>query len=359
MAFTDIPPYLWLPPAKSIGDPNGSYTPRSYNTANAEHRMFVEVPKAGNISKVLFLVGTMTVTGDVEVRLEGWDGLGDSDGTLINVNAKGAQNILDTDDNETFVVALDAAIPVTRGQQIAVVIKNDGSTPVSGQIQTLNTDNWSAQFPYQTEKSNTQRREAPVVGFEYDDGTYEKVLGAFPVSSIGNVGYASDDATADERALRFKYPIGIRVAGFWGAFRSNTATTTYDLVLYDPVDAVLKTVTPDPDMAENEFSDGIKKYMFTSQVELLADTVYRLSLKPTSVAANRVQLHEWNLNTAAVMGGLDCGKEFHLSTRKDAGAWSDDGAIRPFLGLIVDGLESPGGQGLSLAGLGSTRGGFQ
>jgi hypothetical protein len=66
--------------------------------------------------------------------------------------------------------------------------------------------------------------------------------------------------------------------------------------------------------------------------------VYRLALKPTS--ATSIKLPTLVLPSSTYQQCLPGGSDFVSSTRTDAGAWSDDAASRPLMGLILDGVET-------------------
>lgn len=181
----------------------------------------------------------------------------------------------------------------------------------------------------------------PLLALKYADGTYaEFPLNVSPVSSAGFLGTPfNSGSTPDERALRFQVPVSMRVRGCWLWVDIDAAA---DVILYDNADNVLTSISLDPDQRGGT-SANLVYVTFPAQVTLSASTVYRLALLPTTVT--NVNLFAGDVNTAALMAAVAGGEELYLSTRTDAGAWTDTDTTRPLMGLILDGIDDGGGGG--------------
>lgn len=353
MALVDIPGGLWIPRFRHKNTPP-ALTSNQISLDGHQIEMIIQIPKTGNISKVEFRVATTTTGGDIEIRLEGVDLTdGKADGTLINVNAKGALTLIGADDDKWFAVVLDAAIAVTQGDYVAVVILNT-ATPAVVNIDEQADAAWDQDAPYTVDRFGSKDDSAPIVGLEYDDGSYPQILGCVPFKYTDEVWDSAD--TPDERALRFKVPFAARMGAFGATVAWQSPTlSVIDFVLYDPSDTVLFTLTPDREVNLSEGARQPRFFRLPTAIQIDADTFYRLAVKPTTNEASwRIQ----SVRAAASMDLIDGGQDFHLSTREDAGSWTDDLTQRPMLYIMFDQFDaapSMGGNPLSLTG-GSTGG---
>jgi hypothetical protein len=189
-------------------------------------------------------------------------------------------------------------------------------------------------YPYGDSQASgtwTKQDNLPIVAIKYADGSYVEVAGIWPATGDPTVAYNSG-STPDERALRFKLPAAMRVAGAW--FMCD-CDGDLEVVLYDNAGTAQRTIAIDKDIRQ-ETTPGYRYVLFSSSIELAANTVYRLAIKPTS--ATSITLTEVTFNSNAIMAACPGGIEMYLSTRTDGGAWTDDTARRPFIGLIIDGV---------------------
>lgn len=357
MALVTLPGNLWLPRPRIRVD-SQSFINFAFSGVGNRQRWIIEAPKTGNVSKVLFRTGSQTITGDGEIRLEGVNtSTGDADGTLINASAKAAVNILSSDDNKIFVVALDAAIAVLRGDSIAVVFKNDATTPMTGEFTGWADSSYEANFPYQIDQGDSKFDRGLILAFEYDDGSYEPMGNTYPVQALSAAPFAADD-TPDERALRFKLPVRVRTIGFWGEFGYQSSGVG-EVVLYDDADVELDSVALDRDIRVAAGGTGAEFHFWPNdQHTLEANKVHRLSWRAVSTGANKILVQQLEFDKNATLDAMDGGKEFYLSTRTDLGSFTDDTAKRPFMGLVLDQIDAAGSGG-AVGLLGGTTGGRQ
>lgn len=177
----------------------------------------------------------------------------------------------------------------------------------------------------------------PLMALKYDDGTYgEFDFQCWPILTV-NTGNYGTGSTPDEKALRFQVPVSMRCIGAWalGDFDAD-----FDFVLYDSGSSVLTSISCDPEhrIATNA---GINLVYFPSSITLSAATTYRLCVKPTT--ASTITIQEYTLPGAAYQACIPGGVEWYLSTRTDAGSWTDSTDHRPMIGLIFDGVDAAGG----------------
>jgi hypothetical protein len=180
----------------------------------------------------------------------------------------------------------------------------------------------------------------PIFALKYDDGTYAKIPGlVLPIVSITNQAF-NNTSTPDERGLRFQVEFDCKISGFWMQISANQPA---DAVLYDNASSVLATVVIDPEVRQGVSAITKSWFYFSSAISLTANTTYRLVLKPTTV--NSVTLQQFNATSNAILEATDGGIEWYLTSRTDAGAWTDTTTSQPFIGIILSELDVSSGGG--------------
>lgn len=179
---------------------------------------------------------------------------------------------------------------------------------------------------------------------KYDDGSYADI-GSWsgPYVTVADTSFASD-TTPDERGIRFTAPVGMRATGAW--IRTDPLGD-FQVKLYNTSNTELATSpTYDKDTFTNSGSGGINiRVYFTSTVELQANMEYRLTLLPTTTTA--LTLAQTTLPSAAHNAAFPAGSStsFILTTRTNGGTFSDTDTTRPFMGLLIDGIDASAGSG--------------
>lgn len=295
----------------------------------------LQAPKTGTISKVGFRTGTVTTGDTVDVRLESVDlATGNPSGTLLGTNSNGSQVIANADDNTWFLTSLTQGVVVTKGDFIAVVIVNGGGGG-NLRIAHLGLVMWGGNFSYITDFVGgawAKDDESPLCALEYSDGSYAHSPGVYPVSDIDVMVSFDNTSDPDHRGLKFKLPFPFRITGIWvvGDFDGPV-----DVKLYDSDGTtVLETMSLDPDV--RAATGGMTYFvLFSGTQSLLKNTFYRVVLEPTSAVS--VELDEFDVDTVAIMDALEGGQDFHYTEKKDAG-WTDTTTKRPFMGILIDGV---------------------
>lgn len=307
---------------------------RLLDAADERHASIVQAPKTGNIRKVIFRTGTVTTGATVDVRIETVDTVtGFPSGTLWATNTNVSHTIQDTDDNTCLTTAaLTADAAVVIGDIFSGVIDNPDVSPgnfaigVSGNELGRGGVIGTAHY---TGGAWTREHEAPIVAFEYDDGSYEWIPGAWPFCTIDNVNYNVNSSPSDELSLTFTlpFPQTVRGVGFYGEFDGQA-----DIILYDGVNN--PSVTVYPSMRQGS-SEQVYRLLFDEEVALAKDTVYRVGIKPTTTT--NISLPTYSVPSQAMRGAMDGGTSFYLSTRADDGTWTDDTLSRPMVQLLFSG----------------------
>lgn len=337
MAMTDYPTHCFPGIIIRTGNRTLALQAVTLDAAGEKATCVFQVPKTGNISHVHFKCGTVTSSGDADVRLETVDATtGQPSGTLVGTNTNATQTI--SSSNTWFRVALTASASVTVDTLIALVISNS-----TGNYQVSLTDAVACvnNFPYSNNFVGGAWATQPytmVMLVEYDDTTYPLLPGILPIKTITNVNL-STGSTPDEAGLKFTAPVSLRAKGVWAYFDCDN---TCEIHLYDSGGSSIASVVGgiDPQVRTGN-SAGSHFYYFGASVTLTAGATYRVVFKPTS--GSNITIPVFDIDNAAYMSAFPGGTDMVYTSRTDAGAWSETTTRRPNIGLLVDGIESGGG----------------
>lgn len=313
----------------------------------------VQAPKTGSIRKVGIKIGGVTTATDTDVRIETVDAAtGNPSGTLwaANTNVTLASASIT---GLAFVTtgAFTADASVTKGDWLAVVIAPTGTPNYNIRVVSNGVGEDAMSItPYVKHKTagtwaSVATQLVPTCTLEYSDGTYAPMENVIPYSANTSTAFNSG-STPDERALRWSLPFVHRVSGCWAELSIGG---NFDIVFYDS-DGTTALTTLSVDGDYDPGLTGVAFYTFASSIECKSNTAYRLSLKPTS--ASNITAYQNGMSTNAQLGQFGGGTEFYLSTRTDAGAWTDTNTAKPYMGLIIDGI---GANALPLIGKGLIR----
>lgn len=300
-----------------------------------------QAPKTGDINSVGFLTSTVTTGCDVDVRIETVSLTnGDPTGTLADTDSNATQTIQDSDDDTWFTVTLTDVAAVTKGDIIAAVIVNPGSSFCDADIKTQFLDPGQARFPYGEvfTSSWTKNSNTGIFFIGYSGGA-APIHSLFPMStnpSTESITFNSGDVF-DEVALRFKTPFPCTVSGAWIALEADN---NFDLVLYEGTTAKL-TISVDKDLRVNT-NGGLYLLEFPSTFTTTANTEYFLSAKP---GAGDIVVYMYNVNSTTEMASVKGGVEFQKATRVDGGSWSVQTTQRPFYGIFCSQFDDATGGG--------------
>jgi hypothetical protein len=326
---------LFPEPPDSYFTVGPSFSSILLNTSSDRAGSVFRIPKAGNVRKIGFATRTVTTGATVDVRLETVDlATGTPSGTLWGTNTNGSQVINSSDDNVWLTTTLTADAAVSMGDLIALSINNAGS----GNWNLAASADWAdARGVYNLRFTSSawtkQASQAPILALEYDDGSYFPIEGVFPYVALTHTSFGST-SSPDERGLRFKFPFPVRVRGCWAYIDPDN---DFRIKLYDTDgSSTLINILIDKD-ALGSNAEAFFAFTFTSIVELQRDNYYRLSVVPES--ATTMELGGVTVNSLALMDALKSGPNFHLTTRTDAGSWSETTTQRPYMGVILDAFD--------------------
>lgn len=311
------------------------------------------IPKTGNIKKILFATRTATTTStNMVVRVETLDETVQPaipSTTLYHADAATTVTVSSTDDNVAKLATFATAFPATKGDKVAIIIRQPAAS--AGDLQLARFDEDISNFPYLLQNiavsptvTWTLLASAPMIGIEYDDGSYEHIPGCWPIYALTNTAF-NNTSTPDEIGNRFRVPFPCRVTGAWAYM---DADGDFSVNLYDS-DGVTKIAggayAVDKD-TRGPVSAGYHYFTFSSTATLVKDTYYRLVIEPTS--ATSVTIYDFTVDSAAAMDAFDGGQSIHMTSAKNPAAegdWTNTTTRRVWMGVSIDGFDDGAGGG--------------
>lgn len=316
--------------------------------AASEKAAFVfQVPETAAYDRVWFYSGDVITGGTVDVRLETVDASGVPSGTLVGTNTNASVTLATpTDDFVGKEVTLTAAASLTRGQWVALVIANPAvSNPNTSVIRMNGVESiLSTGTPYTAlyTGSWSKSQASPIMGLRADTGTWVRIRGAMAILTRSQVSYQTA-SSPDEYGNKIVIPFGCKVSGVWLNGINANFNGDFDVKLYDSTNTVLAAISLDKDYSTEAF----RFYAFDDDPPTLtAGATYRITLLPTT--GSTVSLEYYNCATG-LGGTMPGGGAVCLTTRTDAGSWTDTAASIAGMGLIISHLDDAAGGGGSSA----------
>jgi hypothetical protein len=245
--------------------------------------------------------------------------------------------------------ALSADRSVSFGDPLCVVLEFDGGGRLgsdSVQLQQLiDAQSLGPQFGPASKISGVWGGSSAFnnIILEFADGIFGTLEPSFPFSAIGNgsIAFKQDTAGADEYALEWSVPFNCKVDGFWCNVGPTANTSDFSVVLYNGTTAMTGgTVAIDANTVEAVNVSGFWNFPFTQEIELLANTVYRLAFKPTQTT-NTIFLSYTDVADANHFQAMDGGPAMRLTSRLDLGSWAAATTTRrPLAGLRISSLDA-------------------
>lgn len=335
--------YMFVPHIPS--DDQATFLSFKTDAASEKFAFIFVVPLTGSLATVHFRTGTVTTGGDVDVRIETVSTTtGDPTGTLVDANATKVVTLAGGDDDKWLTATFATAPTLTRGDTVALVFARS-----TGDYDFVALDmQYERSFPYSDHFTGTwsKKRESPVFGFEYTDSTRPPIPGVYPYDSLSTLSIASN-TTPDELGIRFKFPFPIRAGGCW--YTDILLKRPGEIRLYDSDGTtVLAKYVFDFDQAETVGPQNGNIYLFDSTAELLANTFYRIAVRPTSTLP--VSIGITGVDATAFWNHFDGGPDWTRTERTDDGAWTETVLERVRIGLLLDGFASHGEVGITTIG---------
>lgn len=310
------------------------------------HKMCVafQAPETGSITGASFNTGTVTTGDTLTVNLKDVDTATGFSGSTTR--ATGSVVVNNTDDNAHIEVTFESGYSATRSEWLSLEIVNGAAGNLNIVAANANFTPWT--FPRSAHDSGSGYGFVNRIfyGTINYNGTYY-----FIQNLIASVGTASvlvtwTSATNDRQiGVKFKMPGPCRIKGIvW--FANTLADLKINLWDSDGF-TVLATKSID----ENELSDlttSLHSAIFSSPIELDADTWYRVTITPT--AATSVGTYYLTVPSVAKMGATIAGANYYGTESNthppvEEADWDDFTTRVPSIGLIMDQIDNGVGGG--------------
>ena len=174
---------------------------------------------------------------------------------------------------------------------------------------------------------------------QYDDDIWYPIVGAAPISSI-TTRVLNSGSNPDEEALRFSVPVPLRLKGvqFMATFAGTTSTAVARLYADD--DTILATATTvggSSDVGGGTGSGQIVNLIFSTSVELDANTTYRLAVHATG--AGNVSMYFVSALDGNLINAFPLGANFTHSERNNPGVWGNSSLSVPLITPLFDAID--------------------
>lgn len=289
----------------------------------------IRIPQTGAITHIGVRLGTAAAALNLSIETLS---SGEPSGTNYGGSAPGALAMPVA--NSFNIVELATPASAVEGDNVAVGARFSGT---AGTVQ-ISTAPGSTSFPYSARKEGaswTISALTPTFALRYSDGAWVDAQ-TLPLDSIAGVNFANG-TNPNERGIRFRLPTAVRLAGIcmYGAIPS---TASHTLNIYEDDGTLINSRAFSG--TESASTNGRIYRLFNTRPTLEANTWYRATIQAT--AAGSITFREMEFTSNAVMGAIPMGVDCYRCTR-NGGAFSDTDNVRPFMWLILDGLETGGG----------------
>jgi hypothetical protein len=298
---------------------------------------YLHAPRSGTLDSIEFKLGVVTTPAALKVSIQDINlATGDPDGVVDQFGVIPATAIV-AQAWVTTTLTLDGTATgtkrtVTRGDWLAVVIEFNAGLGSLFFNMTLSGSAWDylEHVKFFTSAWIWPSPTLPCYVLKYTDGVYATTQAAACAPSAITAFNPTVNTTPDEYALRVQVPFTGFCAG--ALVHLGFSSGTYNVVLYAPNGAILMSV---PGLKGGNGSSGPVFTQFTSPVTLFPNAAYRLAVVPTTTTP--VKLTVYTVQNCGIHDAHPGGRNWYLSTRTDAGVWTDTTLQRPLIApFLVD-----------------------
>lgn len=338
--ITPIGALFWPPVYDFTVSNNGD----TLNATGQKVAQIFTITESGTLDKFEFDLRNFTqCTNGLKVSFQDLDASGNPDGVadqfrVVTVTGTGwiTPGLITSDGTDGGTKRT-----VTVGQVLACVIEfssfaaGDSVGVAQRNVATDWTQTPAYKVSFLTGSWGSKSGNSYYLALKYDSGYCPlDVQGMTPVTGAQTNTAYNSGSTPDERGMLFQVPTAMTIAGAWMYCNRSAAA---DLVLYD-TDGTTVLVTSSLDSAQRSGAALAFGAFYFPPTALTANVGYRLTLKPTS--GSNVTLGHLTVNSSALLAAFTGGSTWMLTTRTDAGAWTDTNTARPMMGLIISGFNT-------------------
>jgi hypothetical protein len=237
-------------------------------------------------------------------------------------------------------VTLATGATVQAGQIIAAVIKPEGIVNPDGSNNISVRRSWRTAggtviaLPYEANFQTAWAKQAdiPQLAARYSDGEVVAFMPPSPAALFG--GNVNTGTTPDEVGAQFSVPWDVPCVGARVQVDVTTlATNAFEVRLYDAAGTQVRSaVIPAATIAAATMADVP---VFWDSYTLTADVSYRLTVLPTTT--DSLTIAQLVVPDTDSKNSICCGDRWRLTTRADAGAWTETTNTIPLFGVILKG----------------------
>jgi hypothetical protein len=248
---------------------------------------------------------------------------------------------------------------LTRGQVYAIVMQaQTGTWSGAASFRTWTdvgqTGSMATAFPYTYGIANgaTVGKSTSSVTHLLAAGSSTKWYGITFTSS--NIASFNSGATPNEYGNVFVLPTGsctsFKVSGIHIPIGlTNSATTTYNLTLYDSANTVLQQTSFNNRDTFSQTTIILRTYFFTGTLATLTPgTTYRIALSATNASAGFGSFNALNFGVNQQSGLVGTGGSYYQTTRTGSGAWTDTTTAAVGMKVIIQDMTASGGGGVTI-----------
>lgn len=367
MSITDIVVQNYPSRISAFPSSAGSFT---LDAAEEFAVMVFKVPKSGTLNKIGWRSAAITPGTSFVLKIS-LETVAETIGqpvattnatkTLYASNAESA-DITNLNSNTVYFTAINGTtgIAVTAGDLVAVTFRltavNGASiTVVNAQFHnyyTLAMNQYGGEFYFATYLGGSWAliEQMPMISLEYSDGFCPHFFLQPPCSQTPNA-WGSND-TPDRRGIKIKYPFKCRLSG---CILILEADSDVDIILYDSDEYTVMSGFPVTISTSKRRSSGraIHSIIFPVKPEIEANTFYRLVVVPkgtTDINLLYSTLSDDGSYTGAsqTLEGDNIAYTYRNGDPSGADhAWTDSVNDRPYISVLIDGIEASSGGGIS------------
>ena len=334
---------------------NGTFSFSSFtaNQSTDKAEVVFQAFEDATITRLGVRIGTITGSVTWKIGLQTVDTSGNPSGTWLtnggDCTATFDPSSLSWASGDWRWVTLDNTASITRGTKYAWVVEYSSGT-LGSQVFNHYAGGWSSAsgVPYAITNDNGSRTRqgngVPIFGY----GSSSKAYGT-PLETVTDLNYNSG-STPDEWALAWNLPtqfgstykvVGVR----FGQFRVANTGQTWTMTLYDTDGTTaLQQVQFDSDYWEGAANVRGSTWLFdeTTLSTLNTGSSYKISFLPDNASIN-LRPQYYDVDAVGDWDAWQGGQKFWVSSRTNAGAWTDTTTRRFNCDLLIDDITAPSG----------------
>lgn len=354
---------MWIPWQPPFSNDDPTLGTSTIDAAGERISFILRATKSGTLDQFEFRLSNVNLDNGSTVKFsfQDLDSSGNPDGTADqyrvktpNSHAWNTTGILSDDGTDTGVKR-----SVNRGDMIACVIEWNSfvSAPDALNARYIQEQAEASYNLPNAVKSYTGgawsliTNAVPVVALKYDDATYGFLPGCIPANTLEKDTIGSDATTQEEWGMAISLPAPLLVAGGLLRYETNDNPTTGVVTLYDhDFSTVLEQIPLYVTSISRYISFLFTQGPYDGSYLFAANEVYRIVVSFLDTANDSAEVHRFTVGSTNLLQTVEGGTSFYFTHRTGTSpisddSWVDDLTSRPFMSLMVVGLDHQTGGG--------------